>query len=107
MMTSKEWAKKDSPVMIILSKKQSELDSICRKYGIETLYVFGSSRERSLFKKDSDIDLFVDQEVNGEIVKELSNLFGRKVDLICRGKKVNFFVYQTMQQQKQVIWEQS
>jgi predicted nucleotidyltransferase len=65
------------------------LESICKRYRVFELSIFGSAL-RDDFRPDSDIDLLVQFEPSAQIgflalaalQRELSELAGRKVDLI-------------------------
>jgi uncharacterized protein len=75
--------------MISLPKEQ--LESFCRKWKIAELALFGSVL-REDFKPDSDVDILVTFEENAnwglfehsEMEEELSQLLGKKVDLVSR-----------------------
>ena len=66
------------------------LAEICERYGIAELQVFGSSA-RGLARPDSDIDILytimpgmrLGWEIE-DLADELSDLFGRQVDLVSR-----------------------
>jgi predicted nucleotidyltransferase len=68
---------------------QNELTEYCRRNGLARLAVFGSIVTDE-FRPDSDIDLLVTFEPDAQIgflafsrmQRELSELFGRKVDLV-------------------------
>ena len=65
----------------------AKLKSVCRKYGVSTLSMFGST-VRGENRPDSDVDLLV--AFSGRIgllglvalERELSEVFGKKVDLL-------------------------
>jgi uncharacterized protein len=65
----------------------SELEPICRKYGVSTLAVFGSFA-RGEERSDSDLDILVSFAKRVSLLglvaleRELTGLFGRKVDLL-------------------------
>jgi predicted nucleotidyltransferase len=69
----------------------TQLARICRSYGVRELSVFGSAAQ-DLMRHDSDIDLLVDFLPHAEpglldhagLMLDLSELFGRKVDLISK-----------------------
>ena len=68
------------------------VEKVCRKYQVRELSVFGSAL-RPDFKTQSDIDLLVSFEPEAQIglivflgfQRELSELLGRKVDLVPKG----------------------
>ena len=69
-----------------------ELTSLCRRFGVARLEVFGSS-SRGDFRPDSDVDLLVEflpgERVGllrlAELQLELQSLLGCDVDLVPRG----------------------
>jgi predicted nucleotidyltransferase len=69
-----------------------EIESLCRKYAVEELSVFGSIL-RDDYNDESDIDFLVRFKANDagpwgvkydDLAGELSNLLGRKVDLVSK-----------------------
>jgi predicted nucleotidyltransferase len=70
--------------------KLGELESLCRQYQVESLYIFGSALTHK-FQPDSDVDLLVTfKDVIPENYADnyfdfrdaLSKLFQRKIDLV-------------------------
>jgi len=73
------------------------LDAICRRYGIRRLSVFGSAL-RDDFSPDSDLDLLVEFQPSRtpgfaffRLEKELTDLFGRRVDLNTKASLSPYF----------------
>lgn len=70
---------------------EAEVAEICRRYQVKELAVFGSAARGEL-RPDSDIDLLVDflPEARVSLLRhaaaerELSELLGRKVDLVSK-----------------------
>ncbi|MBZ5677538.1 MAG: nucleotidyltransferase family protein [Acidobacteriia bacterium] len=70
---------------------EAQLASICRRYGVRELSVFGSAAHDSM-RPDSDIDLLVDFLPDAEpglidhagLMLDLSELLDRKVDLVSK-----------------------
>jgi len=67
------------------------LESLCRRYRVRRLAVFGSALRGEL-EPDSDLDILVEFEPDAAIglrfitlQTELSELFGRRVDLLTAG----------------------
>jgi predicted nucleotidyltransferase len=63
------------------------IGEICRRYGVKEMAVFGSAA-RGDMRPDSDIDIMVELSADSRLgldffrmEEELSELFGRKVDL--------------------------
>ncbi len=74
--------------MFDIKKYQNEIDSICRKYDVRSLAVFGSCLSDG-FSETSDIDFLLElKTAKGGIKKymrlkfELEKLFARPVDLV-------------------------
>lgn len=69
-----------------------KIREICRRYGVQELAIFGSA-VGSEFGPESDIDLLVEFESDREVgfltlagmQRELSEILGRKVDLVPKG----------------------
>lgn len=66
------------------------LDEVCERFGIAALQVFGSAA-RDQDTADSDVDLLYELRPEArlgweiaDLVDELSELFGRRVDLVSR-----------------------
>jgi predicted nucleotidyltransferase len=70
----------------------AELDSVCQRNHIRRLDLFGSA-VRGALRADSDLDLLVEFQPDARIgfvalsraARELSEHFGRKVDLVPKG----------------------
>lgn len=71
---------------------QNAIASFCREHGIKKLSVFGSVA-RGTFRPDSDVDILIEFEPEvkigllgmAKLEIELSNIIGRKVDLVTEG----------------------
>lgn len=78
---------------------QEQIEAFCRRWQIRQLALFGSVL-RDDFRPDSDVDVLVEFEPNArhtlftfvEMQEELSELFGREVDLVQKGAVTNPFV---------------
>lgn len=73
-----------------LSVDEEQLGSVCRRYGVARLEVFGSAG-RGEGGEGSDVDLLYDLEPGArlgwhveDLADELSSVFGRRVDLVSR-----------------------
>jgi predicted nucleotidyltransferase len=68
------------------------LEAMCRKYHVRELLIFGSALQDD-FRPESDVDLLVEFEPEArigfialaELQAELSQLLGKKVDLVPKG----------------------
>jgi predicted nucleotidyltransferase len=88
---------------------RERLDEICRRYSVRRLAFFGSV-ERDDFTERSDIDVLVEFEQGARIglaffslEEELSELFGRKVDLNTPGFLSPEFRDRVMQEARSVF----
>jgi hypothetical protein len=71
--------------------EENKLVEICRRYQVRELAVFGSAA-RGEMRQDSDIDLLVEFHPEAEVgllehaglMLDLSELLGRKVDLVSK-----------------------
>ena len=77
--------------LLALSFDRPALRSLCRRYGIRRLAVFGSAIRGEL-ERGSDLDILVEFEPGIAVglrfitlQAELSDLFGRRVDLVTAG----------------------
>ena len=73
--------------MIDLRVDSEKLKSVCHKYGVSTLSIFGSTA-RGDRRPDSDVDILVTFSTRIGLVgivaleRELSEILGQKVDLV-------------------------
>lgn len=88
---------------------REKLDKLCRRYRVRRLALFGSV-ERDDFTDRSDIDILVEFEEGARVglaffslEEELSQLFGRKVDLNTPGFLSPEFRDQVMREARPVF----
>ena len=83
---------------IIIQKHTSEIQALCKKYGVIRLELFGSAARGDFDGNSSDIDLIASFEKRNEpgyadryydFAEALETLFGRKVDLMTPGAILN------------------
>ncbi len=78
-------------MVVELSQRINEVASLCRRFGVQDLYVFGSAAEAGKISEVRDLDflvkfsdmtpaLYADSYFG--LAESLSNLFGMKVDLV-------------------------
>lgn len=88
------------------------IKELCKKYGVESLYVFGSVLTNQ-FKPDSDIDFLVDfikSDSKGyannyfEFKFSLEEILGREVDLLEQKAIKNPYFLSSINKQKQQIY---
>ncbi len=77
----------------IITQNKAQIDTLCKQYGVDKLFFFGSITNSALFRDDSDIDIIVQMDESkflpedlGETLfnlnDEFEKLFQRPVDLI-------------------------
>jgi predicted nucleotidyltransferase len=88
-----------------------KIEAFCRKWKIKEFALFGSVL-RDDFRPDSDVDVLVTFEPNGgftfenfmEIQEEIEGIFGRKVDLVQKGRIRNPFRRYEILTTKEVVY---
>ena len=96
----------------ILKNQLDTIRSLCERYRVKTLYVFGSVLT-SNFNTHSDIDLlvdFLDQDALQytsnyfQFKFELEKLFNRKIDLLEERALKNPYFIENINQKKQLLY---
>lgn len=99
--------------MIDLAKFEPEIEQVCRSLPVKRLGLFGSAL-RADFSKDSDVDVLVVFDSDGNIdlfdkyfdLKEkLEEIFERNVDLVVDKKFKNPFLRESIEKTRTVIYE--
>ena len=99
-------------MLSFIENKKPELQQLCEKYAVKSMYLFGSASTGN-FNKESDIDILISfQELPFEqytdnyfeIHEALETLFNRKVDLITERSLSNPFFIQSIDQTKQLLY---
>ena len=92
----------------------TELQELCRKHKVDTLYVFGSVLT-TRFRAESDIDFLVNfkkQEIPllqyadnfFDFMYALESLFGRKIDLVCDDAIRNKYFRMEVDETKELVY---
>ncbi len=98
--------------MNLIDKYNSQLISLCEKYNVNELSVFGSVLTNE-FNVNSDVDFVVDfKEVERKLYadnyfnfkKSLENLFNRKIDLLEKIALKNPYFIQVLNDTKKVVY---
>jgi predicted nucleotidyltransferase len=96
----------------IITGKLNELKTLCKTYGIKTMYVFGSVCT-SKFNDRSDIDFLVsfdnlpvEQYTDNffDLYYHLQNLFEREIDLLTDKSLSNPYFIESIEENKQLIY---
>lgn len=91
-----------------------KINSVCKKYGVKYLYVFGSA-VNGKFNAESDVDFMVDYYRNEEGLSDqgfdyfdlmfaLEEITGRKIDLVVYEAVKNPYFKQKMDEQKVLLY---
>jgi uncharacterized protein len=96
-----------------VSDKLEAIAALCDKYGVSSLYVFGSAVRSDFRPGESDIDLLVDfRPMDGhsklhayfDLLDELRALLGTEVDLVMVGAVKNRYVAADIEASKQMLY---
>jgi len=87
----------NSQVSQLIDSNRAKIESVCKRYEIKRLLLFGSALRDSWCPKKSDIDLAVEFENpaichTNKLLVEFSVMFGRTVDVvnICKAQNAYF-----------------
>jgi predicted nucleotidyltransferase len=92
-----------------------EIASLCRKYGVRKLELFGSAASGQFDPASSDIDFFYefDDDPTGladrffGLMEDLEKLLGRKVDLVSSQDVRNPYFLQVANRHRLTLWASS
>ena len=98
----------------IIEKKKENLIEFCKLLNINRMYIFGSAASGN-FKKDSDLDFLISFSDKISIEQytdnyfalhyKLSELFGRKIDIITENSLSNPYFIESVNASKELIYE--
>jgi len=101
----------------ILQNKGEELAALCRKFGVERLYLFGSAVAGKFDDRASDLDFLVNLSGRAPtgayadrylgLAEALEGLFGRRVDLITEESIRNPHFRSEIEATRRLIYERS
>lgn len=109
--SSNETYKVPKGIELILKNKDQIL-GLCLKYGVEELFVFGSSLDQR-FSSESDLDFLVnfkkmpfDQYTDNyfRLHEDLEKLFSRRIDLITVNSLENRFFKEKVLQTRRLLY---
>ncbi|MCR9171407.1 MAG: nucleotidyltransferase domain-containing protein [bacterium] len=99
-------------MMNLIEHNKQELQQLCEKYDIKTMYVFGSAATGN-FNESSDIDILISfKEIPFEkytdnyfeLHEALEKLFSRKVDLLTERSLTNPYFIKSIEASKQLLY---
>lgn len=98
----------------LIEKKRDELAELCRSYGVERLYLFGSAATDRFLPASSDLDFVVemaDRQPTGSyadryfgLLEALERLFGRPVDLVVESAIRNPYFREAVEKTKTLLY---
>jgi hypothetical protein len=96
-----------------MESHRAALSDLCRRYGVERLYLFGSGAAERL-GSSSDLDFLVemaDRQPSGayahrylDFAEELERLFARRVDLLTEQAVRNPYLRREIQTTRQLVY---
>ena len=96
-------------MVAVIESRRTELDHICRHWGVRRLEVFGSAA-REDFTPASDLDFLVEFSGSPSLTnylglrEELKFLFGREVDLVMPGAVRNPYIRAAIERDRQLLY---
>lgn len=97
----------------MFADKKEELKSICERYGVSMLDLFGSAVGEDFDPEGSDLDFLVSFESRTPsslfdryfgLKKELEELFGRDVDLVMEGAIRNPYFAESVSESRTTLY---
>lgn len=94
-------------------EKISSLQSLCDKYKVINLYIFGSATS-DRFTENSDLDFLVTfgdvpvfdyADYFFDFMHDLEDLYGRKIDLLTEQSLTNPYLIKSINSNKQLLYD--
>ena len=91
----------------------NEFQTLCKEFGVSSLYAFGSSTNNK-FTEQSDIDLLVEIDISDAVERgeklmslwdRLELFFKRKVDLLTNNSIKNPYLRKSIDQSKVLLYD--
>jgi uncharacterized protein len=97
---------------LAIAVPQKEIEAFCRKWKLKEFALFGSVLGDE-FRADSDVDVLVEFKDEADwslydwiaMIDELSEIFGRKVDLVAKEGLRNPIRREAILSERQVLYE--
>jgi predicted nucleotidyltransferase len=100
-------------MLAVIEDKREAIATLCRKFGVVRLFVFGSALRNDFRPVESDVDLLVEFGPLGghakahayfDLLDELSALLGTHVDLVMAGAVKNRYIARDIELTKQQLY---
>lgn len=97
----------------LIESRRREIDSLCQRFKVKRMNVFGSAADGTFDLQRSDLDFLVEflplepgehADVYFGLLHGLEDLFQRRIDLVTLGAIRNRFFLKAVQDQQQVIY---
>jgi uncharacterized protein len=106
----------DLPAMIqLVTQKKRELASLCQRFEVERLDLFGSAADGNFQSDTSDLDFlvrFADREPTGDyadryldLAEAMEHLFQRPIDLVTEQSVRNPYFRRVVEASRQPVYE--
>jgi len=101
-------------VIDIIDKQREQITTLCERFGVQRLEVFGSAASGSFDPDRSDVDFLVDFGEGYDptlfaryfgLKEALEGLFGRSVDLVMIGALKNPYFIESVNRTRQSVYE--
>ena len=99
----------------LVTRKQSELASLCQRFQVERLDLFGSASDGNFQSDTSDLDFlvrFANREPTGDyadryldLAEALERLFGKPIDLVTEQSVRNPYFRRVVESSRQLVYE--
>jgi predicted nucleotidyltransferase len=100
-------------MVAVIEDKREAIAALCRRHGVQRLYVFGSALRDDFHPGESDVDFLVDfGPMSGhskahayfDMLDELRGLLGTAVDLVMAGAVKNRYIARDIERTKQMLY---
>lgn len=97
----------------VFEQKQEEIAAVCKQFGIQRLFVFGSALRADYRPGESDVDLLVEfrpmditkrVHVYFEVLHALKEVFRSDIDLIMLGAVKNRIIAKEIDRTKRLVY---
>ena len=97
-----------------VEQRADELKSLCRRYDVQRLDIFGSAASGDYHPEESDLDFLVEfqpaaleayADAYFGLLESLERLFGRRVDLVVGSAIKNPYFLQSVEETRTPVYE--
>lgn len=100
-------------MLSLINQKLGEVSTLCRRYGVRKLELFGSATTGAFDPQSSDLDFLIEFDPERKdslfhryfgLNEDLEALFGRKVDLVMVGTLKNPYFVDSVNKTRQTVY---